>query len=157
MNVTNPASLAPLFVSRPAGGTPMISTLRRLFEVYGSQPRRVLVIFVTDGEPSDGSIDDLFRLLQRGRPDNVHVSLAECNDNEEEMAYLDGWDNQLKNFVWTCCHSLQPLSPTTAARALLGHSVFEPLVDVTPGQYRRLPHGARASAAGSGSCSVPSL
>ena len=25
-------------------------------------------------------------------------NVPECNDNEEEMAYLDGWDNRLKNY-----------------------------------------------------------
>ena len=32
------------------------------------------------------------------RHHNIHVSVAECNDNEEEMAFLDGWDTRLKNF-----------------------------------------------------------
>ena len=78
-NVTNPASLAPMFSSRPAGGTPMLTTLRRVFEVYSpvaASGRRVIVIFFTDGEPSDGSVDDLFRLLNNNRHANIHISIA---------------------------------------------------------------------------------
>ena len=29
---------------------------------------------------------------------NVHVSFAECTDQEDDMAYLDQWDGQIPNF-----------------------------------------------------------
>lgn len=29
---------------------------------------------------------------------NVHVSFAECTDNEEDMDYLDQWDGKIPNF-----------------------------------------------------------
>jgi Mg-chelatase subunit ChlD len=47
------------------------------------QGRRVIVVVVTDGEPSDGDPGTLFMLLSRARPAGFCVSLAECNDNEE--------------------------------------------------------------------------
>jgi len=63
--------------------------------------RRVLIIVITDGEPSDGSPDDLYgvlnSVLSKHKP-NLYISFTECNDNEEEMAYLDGWDQRLPNF-----------------------------------------------------------
>jgi len=99
--VTAAPQLAPLFATGPAGGTPLIGALRRIFDQnlpIAQSGKRVIVVVITDGEPSDGSADDLFRLLSGQRHDNFHLSIAECNDNEEEMAYLDGWDRRLKNF-----------------------------------------------------------
>ena len=64
MNVTDQAQIAPLFAQGPSGGTPMIGALRRLFSQYSVYPMRVLLIFVTDGEPSDGSYSQLFQVLQ---------------------------------------------------------------------------------------------
>jgi hypothetical protein len=81
LNVTDQAQIIPLFAHGPAGGTPMISALRRLFAQYAASPSRVLLIFVTDGEPSDGSYSQLFTTLQ-GLPANMYLSFVECNDNE---------------------------------------------------------------------------
>jgi hypothetical protein len=60
--------------------------------------QRVLVVVITDGEPSDGSVNDLFNLLKYRRHPNIHVSLAEMSEDEETMRFLDGWDNLLVNF-----------------------------------------------------------
>ena len=97
LNVVDPMQLAPLFTQPPIGDTPMIGSLRRLYDVYRAVPGHVLLILVTDGEPSDGGYDDLFSVLNN-KPGNVYVSLVECNDNEEEMDYLTGWDTRLARF-----------------------------------------------------------
>ena len=101
LGATSPEALAPAFnFAPPQGGTPLIGTLSRIFGAYQAEAeagRRVIVVVITDGEPSDGSPDNLFALL-RARHQNVHISLAECNDNEEEMSWLDGWDQRLVNF-----------------------------------------------------------
>ena len=79
------------FVHPPRHGTPLIGSLRGIFNKYRPEAaagHRVLVVVITDGEPSDGTVQSLFNLLQYERHNNIHVSLAECNDNEEEMAYL---------------------------------------------------------------------
>jgi hypothetical protein len=87
-NVTSPAQLAPAFATGPHGGTPLITAFRRVFASPKymadlQQGRRVIVVVVTDGEPSDGDPGTLFMLLSRARPAGFCVSLAECNDNEE--------------------------------------------------------------------------
>lgn len=64
LNVSNRAQLAPAFAAPPAGGTPLLRLVRSLAEMYGSTGARTLLLVITDGEPSDGSPDDLFRLLQ---------------------------------------------------------------------------------------------
>lgn len=94
-------ALAPAFQDRPKGGTPLCSAIPRVLSHYEAvcAQSRVLLIIITDGEPSDGSADDLFYVLQRElRRPNLHVSMCECNDNEEEMAYLDTFDNRLPRF-----------------------------------------------------------
>jgi len=99
--VTDVSQLAPCFVDKPSGGTPLLGNLRSIFRQYEQEAvrgRRILVAVITDGEPTDGSVDNLFNLLKNERHQNIHISLAECNDNEEEMAYLDGWDRSLVNF-----------------------------------------------------------
>ena len=75
----------------------MIGSLRRLFRTYASLPSRVLLLFITDGEPSDGNYDQLFYALS-SIPQNMYISFVECNDNEEEMNYLSSWDTRLPRF-----------------------------------------------------------
>ena len=97
LGVTDASQLAPLFLNGPSGGTPMIGLFRRMYDMYRGESGRVLLILVTDGEPSDGSYSDLFRVLTN-KPDNFYVSFVECNDNEEEMDYLTGWDTRIARF-----------------------------------------------------------
>jgi hypothetical protein len=74
----------------------MIASLRQMYRLYSHLPR-VLLVLVTDGEPSDGSYDALFSTLSQ-LPRNMYISMVECNDNEEEMDYLSGWDTRLPRF-----------------------------------------------------------
>jgi hypothetical protein len=101
MGVTDHAQIAPAFLTPPRGGTPIIGALRAIFDGYSALAaagQRVLVVVVTDGEPSDGSVMDLFNLLKYRRHPNIHVSLAEMSEDEETMRFLDGWDTLLPNF-----------------------------------------------------------
>ena len=104
MDVRSRVQMQPAFVQGPGGGTPLLRAIRSLGEAYSgdlSAGGRVLFLVITDGEPSDGSPSDLFRVLDttlRRYLPHLFVSFAECNDNEEEMAYLDGWDRRLPNF-----------------------------------------------------------
>jgi len=97
--VTSSAGLGPSFSAAPNGGTPLIGAIRKVFQAVSIIPesRNVLVVVVGDGEQSDGSRDDLFRALC-SKKRNVHVSFAECTDQEEDMAYLDAWDGRIPNF-----------------------------------------------------------
>ena len=99
-NVTDAAQLRSSFAWGPRGGTPIIGVLGQIFKAYEplAQRKRVLVVVITDGEPSDGTTSQLFSLLKYQRHPNIHVSLAEMSDDEDTMAFLDGWDQQLANF-----------------------------------------------------------
>lgn len=92
-----------------------MGTLRTVFaEKYTAATyptRELLVVVITDGAPSDGNLEDLKYLLMT-KPSNVHISLAECTDNEEDMKYLDEWDGQVPKFdntgtkhnLCSCCN-----------------------------------------------------
>ena len=80
-NIMSPAQLAPMFASDPSGRTPIVGKMRDVMGFCGrTYQGRVLVVCITDGEPSDGSPDDLFNVLA-SRPRNVFITVAECNDN----------------------------------------------------------------------------
>lgn len=98
-NVVDMTNLQNTFNELPNGRTPLISTLKKIYKDKSDLPaeRQLLIVVITDGEPTDGSYDDLYYALVNKR-DNVHVSLAECTDNEEEMRYLDSFDGRIRNF-----------------------------------------------------------
>ena len=95
--VTDPLQLSNTFSIPPSGGTPMISSIKNMYRQYTSIKTNVLLIVVTYGEPSDGEYSDLFAVLMN-KPSNFYISLVECNDNEEEMDYLTGWDSLIPRF-----------------------------------------------------------
>jgi len=97
MGVTNLTQLESHFAAMPSGGTPMVGAIRNIFQTYASYRGKLLLVVITDGEPSDGSYNDLFNALM-GKPQNFYVSFVECNDNEEEMDFLTGWDTRIPNF-----------------------------------------------------------
>jgi hypothetical protein len=101
-NVNNSLGLQAVFNAPPSGGTPLIRKLNQVYmdkRNFISQNRKLLVVVITDGEPTDGTRNDLFdKLVEITRSGNVHVSFAECTDNAEDMEYLDAWDGNIRNF-----------------------------------------------------------
>jgi len=96
--VTSVAGLQTVFSSAPSGGTPLCTTLQQIYSDKKSISfANLLIVVITDGEPSDGSRAQLFTVLSN-KPANVHVSFAECTDQEEDMQYLDEWDGKIRNF-----------------------------------------------------------
>lgn len=89
------------FSDGPNGSTPLISKIRSVHDEYAPTigSKQLLLVVITDGEPSDGSRQDLFNVLMYvTRSGNVHVSFAECTDKAEDMEYLDAWDGRIPNF-----------------------------------------------------------
>lgn len=97
--VTEMTRLQTAFNNPPAGGTPLIGTIARIYRHKKDIPldKNLLIIVITDGEPSDGTNRDLYRVLMN-KGSNVHISFVECTDDEETMEYLDQWDNKIPNF-----------------------------------------------------------
>jgi hypothetical protein len=98
-NVTSAAGLQNIFNLPPTGGTPLIWALNSIYQEKANIPpnKNLLIVVITDGEPTDGTRNDLYNILISKRP-NVHISFAECTDNAEDMEYLDAWDGVIKNF-----------------------------------------------------------
>lgn len=98
-NVNSIVGLQTVFADLPTGTTPLWAAIKNIYRDKGNLPagRQLLLIIVSDGEPSDCSLADL-KSLFTSKPSNFHISLAECTDEEETMKYLDGWDQQITNF-----------------------------------------------------------
>lgn len=106
-NVTSTAGLQSVFSVAPGGGTPLSGALNRIYKSKInniSSSRQLLIVVVTDGEPSDSSNPETARnmlyntLVNITSGGNVHVSFAECTDQEENTAYLDDWDGRITNY-----------------------------------------------------------
>ena len=100
-NVNSLTGLSNIFSIEPNGDTRITSKLNQIYkEKYTG--KQLLIVVITDGEPNDGTSrarSNLFYAIQNITSNgNVHVSFAECTDQEEDMEYLDGWDNKLQNF-----------------------------------------------------------
>lgn len=97
--VTNTAGLQAAFSTPPCGGTPLNSAINHIYHEKAYLPitRSLLIVVITDGEPTDATRDQLYYTLVNKR-DNVHVSFAETTDNAEDCEYLDAWDGRIKNF-----------------------------------------------------------
>jgi len=102
LNVTDCSGLSNIFSSLPNGSTPLLTSLQTIYNDKRSvtnSSHKLLILVVTDGEPTDGSRNDLFNLLTNlTSSNNVHISFAECTDNAEDMEYLDRWNGQIRNF-----------------------------------------------------------
>lgn len=98
-NVVDMSGLQNTFSNEPSGGTPLVGTIRQIYRDKAALPegRQLLLVVITDGEPTDETKSALFNVLYY-KPDNVHVSFAECTDNAEQMEYLDSWDGRIPNF-----------------------------------------------------------
>lgn len=97
--VSSVAGLQSAFNIAPNGGTPLIAALNHIYNEKLNIPsdKSLLIVVITDGEPTDGSRSDLYYTLVNKKL-NVHVSFAECTDNAEDMEYLDAWDCAIRNF-----------------------------------------------------------
>jgi hypothetical protein len=102
LNVTDCNGLSNIFASLPDGSTPLLTSLQTIYndkKSVTSSSHKLLILVVTDGEPTDGSRNELFDLLTNlTSSNNVHISFVECTDNAEDMEYLDRWNGQIRNF-----------------------------------------------------------
>jgi hypothetical protein len=95
------SGLQSIFSVPPNGGTPLIAMINQIYsdKINLLNGKKLLIVVVTDGEPTDGNRDDLYNTIKHvTRHGSVHVSFAECTDNAEDMEYLDMWDGCIQNF-----------------------------------------------------------
>lgn len=95
--------LFPYLVNEPSGYTPLTPIFNAILEnnrelATIKMVKPLLMIVVTDGEPTDHSgridIDGFWRAL-KSRPNDVFTTIVCCTDERETMAYLNEWDRRL--------------------------------------------------------------
>lgn len=99
-SVTQLTDLANHFSVLPRGSTPLIKSVKNIIKTYTplcEQGCHVLLLILGDGEPSDGDTWSIQNTFSK-KNDNFHISFVECNDNEEEMAWMDSLDSKIQNF-----------------------------------------------------------
>jgi hypothetical protein len=97
-NIRSISQLMPYFQSRPNGFTPLTRVLKNVLNDNCShfvQEGKLLIVIITDGEPTDehGKVDvrDFKRAL-KDRHRNVYTTIVSATDDDTTMKYLDDWD-----------------------------------------------------------------
>ncbi|KAI9216679.1 hypothetical protein BC828DRAFT_393064 [Blastocladiella britannica] len=95
--VTDAAQVDILFALNPAGYTPIVPALNTILHDYRVElaEHPVLVILVTDGEPTDTagrSNTAAFLHAVQTKPARLHLSIVACTDDEDAVGYLDRVD-----------------------------------------------------------------
>jgi hypothetical protein len=97
-NIRSTDQLMPYFQSRPAGFTPLTRVLKNVLNdnsAHFLQEGKLLIVIITDGEPTDenGKVDirDFKRAL-KDRHRNVYTTIVSATDDYTTMKYLDDWD-----------------------------------------------------------------
>lgn len=97
LNVRQRDAIDGMFLAAPSGGTPLISKLREINNIYSSgnqSTNRKLVIIATDGEPSDdrAPYTEFKGLLGRMVANNMRIGFLACTDQDNHVAYLNEID-----------------------------------------------------------------
>ncbi|KAL0229654.1 hypothetical protein GEMRC1_013199 [Eukaryota sp. GEM-RC1] len=101
-NVTETSQIDQLFSNPPRGYTPLTRVLRQAISdkhhVINDPElgKSLLVIIITDGQPTtDDGYSDIKTFLSElnKRPDNVHVSIVACTDDDRTLEYLNTLDD----------------------------------------------------------------
>ena len=104
-NVTDPEEVQELFVDSPAGYTPLVPVLRRVFSLPAAtvgHEKQLLVFVATDGAPTDYAGNDQIRELRALMRDErcaetTHVQFLACTDEVRPIVYLNEFDGTMKN------------------------------------------------------------
>ncbi len=99
MNVTSYEKIKAKFDQKPKGGTPSITTLKRIIAEKAEAERKLLIVFATDGEPTDGSPPEkssaqFAELLKKVTGKDIRVSILVCSDDRQTVSFLDKLDGE---------------------------------------------------------------
>lgn len=101
-NVTSMEEVEQLFAIPPGGRTPLIGSVRHIIDTYRhicsfENDEHVLLLIIGDGEPSDGHEMSLKQVFD-DKPLNFHITFIECNDDQDEMEWMDSLEGRIHNF-----------------------------------------------------------
>ena len=104
-NVKTSRDLQGHFQNPPSGFTPLRDTFNNVINdnYEASRERKLLVIILTDGEPTDAygrksEVAEFKRCLKERQPiNNIFVTIVACTDDDNAISYLDRWDREIKH------------------------------------------------------------
>lgn len=100
-NIRCPDDILPHMAISPNGYTPLSRVFGTVLNNNNPKflgEKKLLVIIVTDGEPTDdnGKADIKgFRAVLKSRAKSVYTTIVSCTDEEDTMSYLNNWDRAL--------------------------------------------------------------
>ncbi len=100
LNVTDKSQLFFSFNDKPEGYTPLEERFQEVLRNNSNLDEKIklLVIIVTDGEPTDrsGKVNiKQFKDCLLNRPINVYTTIAVCTDDDYSVEYLNNWDKEM--------------------------------------------------------------
>jgi uncharacterized protein YegL len=105
-NVTSYEKIIQLFHKKPSGYTPLTRALnsvlnenRRVIEEEG---KNLLILIVTDGEPTDDrghlKIKEFYKAVAQRQPINkIFINIIACTDDDDSISYLNNMDHEIAN------------------------------------------------------------
>ncbi|CAF3893340.1 unnamed protein product [Adineta steineri] len=105
LNVKNPETIDHAFAKSPYGYTPLVRTLKNIFQLPATRrgyDKKALVFVATDGASTDDegnvNVDELKHLMNVERQVNTtFVKFLICTDDRNCVDYLYDWDKTMKN------------------------------------------------------------
>jgi hypothetical protein len=101
--VQNKSVVDAAFHALPNGGTPIVRTLNQIYTKYQHNEKNVLVIIITDGEPTDAGSEnaDLLAVFNRifsNTNPQFRISMMICSDDEIVLSIYNEIDRRYDEF-----------------------------------------------------------
>lgn len=104
-NVTEPKRIDAVFEKEPAGYSPLVPVLRRIFQLPPTRrghDKKLLVFVATDGAPTDDNEEENFHEFEEvmkdvRQIDRTFVQFLICTDDEFYVDFLTMWDRTMVN------------------------------------------------------------
>ena len=100
-NVKSSSDLQPYFQESPKGFTPLRETFDLVVKENGFEERKLLVVIITDGEPTDkygvSEVKEFRKCLKERQYNKNFVTIVACTDDDNSVDYLNKWDNEIKH------------------------------------------------------------
>ncbi|CAF4714343.1 unnamed protein product, partial [Rotaria sp. Silwood1] len=103
--IKHPNEAEQLFDVPPSGFTPLVRSLRQIFQLPEAQKnssKKLLIFIATDGYPTDdegtSNFEEFENVMRNERQsETTHVSFLICTDEPESVDYLAHFDRTMKN------------------------------------------------------------
>lgn len=107
-NIRSFAEIEACFASRPCGGTPMVSSLKRIYRssVYA---HTVLCVF-TDGEPSDGNVSNVMNMVRtQNSATGWGTTFVMCTTEDHVVSQYNAYDTDAPRGCFECIFGIRAI------------------------------------------------